>query len=150
MIDYLGREYRICAICSEVIHERDGAWWDEENISTIGAVNFRFPIAMHVHAPGNWSERPQYKFDSEEAQIFYAWTVDNLQDDELGETTHFGWYALFSEDHAILLIDYQGNVWVNIFENDCDTQEQWSILEQSWQAHNDAIGHSEYLVSPSC
>lgn len=69
------------------------------------------------------------KFASPLAEELYDCTLDSFQDDELGESDSFGWFALFREVGAILSVDSQGFVSV---ETPDDVSARWQELSDRW------------------
>ena len=69
------------------------------------------------------------KFSCDLAEDLYDYTLTNDQDEDLGDSETFGWFALFREDGAILSIDSQGFVDVGVPRN---LDLAWANLEKKW------------------
>lgn len=71
------------------------------------------------------------KFSCDLAEELYDYTLDSQQDDELGNSETFGWFALFREEGAIISVNSQG--FVEVEQHD-DVEAAWEALETrySW------------------
>lgn len=123
-----GLAERLCRYCNNIINQKiSGNWTTEESEYFCG--NLR-------HQPYPEGIYHSYKFSCELAEILHLFSLDSSQDDEIGESDTFGWYALYRDLSAILAVDSQGAVTVSVYDNDepVSVETVWSELEGQWGA----------------
>lgn len=72
------------------------------------------------------------KFSSPLAEELWEASLESAQDDEIGESDGFGWFALFESDLSILSVDSQGFVYSQHFESAGDLHLAWTETEMSY------------------
>lgn len=123
-----GLAERLCRYCNNIItRNEEGDWIRNDSDLYCGDL---------PHQPYPEGVYHSYKFSSELAEILYLFSLDSSQDDEIGESDTFGWYALYRDLSAILAVDSQGFVTVSVYDNDepVSVETVWNELEGQWEA----------------
>ncbi len=70
------------------------------------------------------------KFSSPLAEELHEQSLSSFQDDELGDSETFGWFALFRDEEAILHVDSRG--FVSLVDTE-DVNTYWMSLSDRWE-----------------
>jgi hypothetical protein len=127
VIDNFGIEFRICS-CGELISKEDGTWIDENNFTGTEEPD-------HVHAPDeNWTG---HKFEDEDTQILWLWSLEGSQDEEFGDSEYAN-YFLFKDIRRIMWETLTGFVYSLRFDNDSEMMAEWAEQEAEWLSFDNA------------
>jgi hypothetical protein len=72
------------------------------------------------------------KFSSDLAREFYLIAMDGHQDEMLGDTQGFGWYARFDGERVILSADNYGFVIATQYDSDLSFYAAWRDIEEGY------------------
>lgn len=119
---------------------------EEANVSVRHVAEYGFEVDwdqwQQMHQHWNWASESE-KFSNFFAQELWDASLDSGQDETLGESDTFGWFALFKSDHAILHTGSQGFVSVDVLDSEQEAVEKWAKIEaeyDKWSAENDDEG----------
>jgi len=132
------KNYSICSRCGAVIEKRQLSHGEEwESFGEYMCVN------NNAHFPTNPEEYRSEKFGNDiRAEILWQFSFESVQDDDLGDVSDFGWFALFKEFNAILEMDSRGFVRVSVYESEELTMDMWEGLNVEYSEWMDADPNS--------
>lgn len=127
----------------EFVPKDDGQYY-KERLEQLGAdeswatgeIKVSEEVWEEITNEDNWPTTSR-KFSSHRAERLYGYTLESGQDEDLGDSD-WGWYALFKSEEAILNVDSQGSVSVEVYkDNDEEMTREWERISEEWEQYNE-------------
>jgi len=132
------RDQKLIEFVPEVSNEHDARLKElgADKEWATGEISVSEEVWEEITNEDNWPPSDPHKFSSHRAERLYGETLESFQDEDLGDSD-WGWFALFKIEQAILNVDSQGFVSVDVYEDDTEMTRQWEELSEAWEQYND-------------